>query len=142
MNIRFTGDVWVGLIRQENGFCMFKSDYYGYRAAVKILLGYIGRGVDTPEKIINKWAPPSENNTEVYLKYVCEKGGLLPWMQIESIADLELLMIYMTAMERGIEGDARMIRDAITEVLQRELKGYQAEGKKKVTTYGYSDFEY
>ena len=51
---------------------------YGWRAALMNIRSYISgangkrQPADTIEKIINRWAPPSENNTEAYIKAVSE----------------------------------------------------------------------
>ena len=50
---------------------------YGLRAGMQLLRGYIARGFDTPAKILNRFAPKSENNTNRYLDYVCD-GSLHP----------------------------------------------------------------
>lgn len=49
------------------------------RAAHAALLGSYGRkGINTVEGVVNRWAPPSENNTGAYVKFVAEKMGVDP----------------------------------------------------------------
>lgn len=77
LNIR-RGDNWQGLRKEQTdkAFCQFVSMEYGLRAAFIILFNYLKKRVDTPDKIIKRWAPPSENNTEAYINRVCEIGSL------------------------------------------------------------------
>ena len=76
------GEPWQGLAPKQTDprFCQFVADIYGYRAALVIIRNYMRKRppVDTVRKIINRWAPPSENNTTAYLDYVCKEGTLDP----------------------------------------------------------------
>lgn len=75
-NIRYTGDSWQGLKHDESrktGFCVFENMRYGVRAGLKLLKNaYILKGFDTVEKIIPRFAPPSENNVHRYIMFVVE----------------------------------------------------------------------
>lgn len=51
---------------------MFKNVAYGFRAAYKTLCSYIRNDVRTIEDIIRRWAPPCENNTDSYVKFVAD----------------------------------------------------------------------
>lgn len=74
LNIRYSSNNnWVGQIGQENGFCVFKSLEYGFRAAFILLCNYRKQGFDTIEKIITKFAPPHENPTYQYIKFVADR---------------------------------------------------------------------
>lgn len=72
-NIRYNQcNDWVGQIGNYRGFCRFDSLEYGLRAGFKLLINYKKfRHLSTPYDIIYNFAPPSENNTSNYLKYVC-----------------------------------------------------------------------
>ncbi|WP_294909520.1 structural protein [Tatumella sp. UBA2305] len=70
-NIRW-GDEWLGLVqpseRTDTEFCQFISPQYGIRAMIVILRNYqIKYGLNTLFSIINRWAPPDENNTDDYI---------------------------------------------------------------------------
>lgn len=72
LNIRnVDGQNWIGQIGKKAGFCEFQNVWWGVRAAMMILSKYRKRGLVTIEKIISTWAPPSENDTEAYIKYIC-----------------------------------------------------------------------
>ena len=65
--------------KYKQRFALFSSMPYGYRAALVLMRNYISKyGCNTVEKIINRWAPPSENNTLAYIKHVCDYSGLTP----------------------------------------------------------------
>ena len=66
------GTKWKGLRPEQTDkrFCQFVSMQYGWRAGLVILRNYIKgnnaahKPFDTIEKIINRWAPPTENKWE------------------------------------------------------------------------------
>lgn len=71
MNIRYDArNKWRGQIGREKGFCKFSDPMYGLRAAAILLCRYVRQGDNTVDKIISRWAPPSENATDVYIAYV------------------------------------------------------------------------
>lgn len=78
------GTKWKGLQPEQtdNRFCQFVSMQYGWRAGLIILRNYISghngskKPLDTIEKIINRWAPPKENQTSSYVKTVSEETGI------------------------------------------------------------------
>ena len=77
LNIRYNPkNNWRGQISQNAGLCVFSHEAYGFRAAYKLITSYIGNGYNTIEKIITRWAPPSENDTEAYIKAVLKLSGL------------------------------------------------------------------
>lgn len=69
-NIR-SGSRWLGLLGSTNGFCEFANLEYGVRALLYILYKYyyVYR-LYSVASIINRFAPPSENNTDAYVRYV------------------------------------------------------------------------
>lgn len=81
LNIRISANTWKGKVspNTDGAFEQFVSLQYGYRAALATMRTYIRKyGCDTVEKIINRWAPPTENNTSAYIKHVCEIANLEP----------------------------------------------------------------
>ena len=78
-NIRLSKTVWIGEVRpgRDKSFCEFETMAYGYRALLKLLQNYkIRYNCDTIHKMISRWAPPNENNTESYIGNVSRKVGL------------------------------------------------------------------
>lgn len=78
LNIRHNGDRFLGEVvpGRDRAFKTFCSMVYGYRAAFVILGSYLSRGLNTVEKIIRAWAPPTENNTEGYIANVVQRSGV------------------------------------------------------------------
>lgn len=79
-NIRW-GDDWQGLVpkseRTDKSFCQFTAPEYGIRAMIIILRNYEKKhGLNTVRKIINRWAPPVENDTEAYINSVAKQVGV------------------------------------------------------------------
>ena len=77
-NVRRTQDKWQGLAAEQTdlAFFQFTSAPQGIRCLARILLNYQDkRGLRTVEKIINRWAPKSDDNpTEGYIKFVCRRA--------------------------------------------------------------------
>ena len=72
---------WLGAVGFSNGFVVFSSAVYGLRAVmVLVLIGnYIARGgTNTLYKIITRYAPPSENDTDAYVTNVSFWSGIDP----------------------------------------------------------------
>lgn len=79
MNIRISPEPWRGKVKpsRDDEFETFDSPENGIRAGVKIILTYRYKyGLDTIRSIINRWAPPSENNTSAYIDDVSDRVGL------------------------------------------------------------------
>tara|TARA_R100000315_G_scaffold37273_1_gene15659 strand:- start:16346 stop:16741 length:396 start_codon:yes stop_codon:yes gene_type:complete len=77
-NIRHGID-WDGLDEDQSKdeeFSQFSTPEYGIRAMFKILKTYDNKyNLNTIEGIINRWAPPIENDTESYIDFVSSKVG-------------------------------------------------------------------
>lgn len=72
---------WQGLSTPptDGRFCVFKEATYGIRAIARILITYQDKhGLDSITEIINRWAPPSENNTRAYINHVADMVGVNP----------------------------------------------------------------
>ena len=70
---------WDGLDEDQSKdeeFSQFSTPEYGIRAMFKILKTYDNKyNLNTIEGIINRWAPPIENDTESYIDFVSSKVG-------------------------------------------------------------------
>ena len=82
LNIRRGKDQWKGLRAQQQdaAFCQFETLEYGWRAAFHLLTRtyYHKYRLYTIRKIISKWAPPGENQTEAYIRNVSRLTGIDP----------------------------------------------------------------
>lgn len=72
LNIRATArDKWIGQVGTYKGFVKFSSIEFGYRAAIIVLRRYITiYKLTSVASILNRFAPPSENDTQAYIRYV------------------------------------------------------------------------
>lgn len=81
-NIKISNNSWLGKINVKRNtdktFEQFRELDYGLRAGIQLLRGYIIRGFDTPESIISRFAPSSENDSKSYLKFVCNVCNFAP----------------------------------------------------------------
>ena len=77
-NLRHGSD-WNGLSAEQTdtAFCQFDCATYGIRALVKLLLVYQSKyGLKTVKDIINRYAPPIENDTGAYARAVSRELGV------------------------------------------------------------------
>lgn len=103
LNIRYNQrNIWQGQLSPVKGFCTFKSLYYGFRAAFRLLERYEYFGVTTVKGIINRWAPPSDNNdTDAYIAYVCHLLDWTPDTIVKEPIDRGNLLLAMVRFEQG-----------------------------------------
>jgi hypothetical protein len=77
----------VGNIRpvgSSTGFQQFDTPEAGIKAIDDNLKAYgTKHKIDTLRGVISRWAPPSENDTESYIKFVSQKTGLKPDEKID-----------------------------------------------------------
>lgn len=70
------GSNWLGLnpIQYDRSFCQFSDPIYGLRALIITLRTYFRKyGLNTLEKIINRYAPASDgNSTDKYINTVVD----------------------------------------------------------------------
>lgn len=71
-NIRmFPGNNWKGFDGVTKGFCNFIDIRYGLRAGFILLRNYVyKKDLWSVEKVVSRYAPPSENDTRGYISYV------------------------------------------------------------------------
>lgn len=100
-NIRH-GSAWQGMaaVQDDPEFVTFVSPQYGYRAMYKILKHYILVGIITIQAMTSRWAPPNENNTDAYVKSLCDYTALAP-TDVVPEASLPAMMKGITIHENG-----------------------------------------
>lgn len=92
-NIKFnSSNQWKGQTgRDLRGFAKFSDPVWGIRATSKLLRNYQKiHGLDTIQKIIDRWAPSHENDTNAYIKHVASVLNIMPTKQI-SLEDKETM---------------------------------------------------
>lgn len=105
LNIRYsTANNWKGQTGQQSGFCVFDTPENGIRAAMVNLKSYRKQGVVTIGDIISRWAPPTENNTQNYIDFVCKKLGANISDEVEQNAQNYIALLQaMCIMEIGCQ---------------------------------------
>lgn len=75
----------------DSRFATFATPEDGIRALAVVLLTYQHKyALHTIDQIINRWAPPVENNTDAYAQDVAKRVGVLTTTMIE-LGDLRIL---------------------------------------------------
>ncbi|HDR2758955.1 TPA: hypothetical protein QCJ74_002287 [Enterobacter mori] len=76
---------WEGQTGDDGRFAKFETPEHGIRALGRNLLSYQRQGIDTVNDIINRWAPPTDNNnTDAYIKAVCDQLGVTADQQLDA----------------------------------------------------------
>lgn len=76
-NIEYSDkNAWDGELQPEGRFSRFTTPEHGIRALARIMRTYHKRGLNTVSKIAYEYAPPSENDTENYIKTVTDYMGI------------------------------------------------------------------
>lgn len=109
-NIRINGDLFQGEIRpsKDESFKQFETMAYGYRAVFRILSNYRKNyGLDTIRKMIGRWAPENENDTDAYVKAVSDYAGIPADDPININAREQMIRIVagMSRIENGREAE-------------------------------------
>ena len=105
-NIENNGIEWNGLSSQQtdNRFYQFQAPEYGIRAMARILNNYqIKYGLNTVRGLIDRWAPPHENDTGSYAEHVAHAAGLHPDQPIEVSEHLSAIIPVMIKHENGLQ---------------------------------------
>ena len=97
-NIR-AGQNWQGKTGVRKGFVEFKSREYAIRAWLILMRTYRRRGCKSIRQIVTRFAPPTENNTEGYIDFVCRQTKYNAGYEIKADSTYILLGIAMAAME-------------------------------------------
>ena len=105
LNIRYSSaNNWKGQTGQQSGFCVFDTPENGIRAAMVNLKSYRKQGVVTIGDIVSRWAPPTENNTQNYIDFVCKKLGANISDEVEQDAQSYIALLQaMCIMEIGVQ---------------------------------------
>jgi hypothetical protein len=99
---------YQGEVRSSDSrFRQFQSMEYGYRAMFKLIQTYRTKyGLDSVQEIINRWAPPIENNTSAYVNAVAKAVGVTIDQSLLFTKDEYLKLVgAISRHENGIEPD-------------------------------------
>lgn len=101
-NLRPTGERWQGQTGDDGGFMRFSTPLHGVRALAVDLTAKHGRGLRSVRQIISVYAPPSENDTDAYVRNVARALGVSPDAVLDfSGPQLEAMMAAIIQMENG-----------------------------------------
>lgn len=108
--VRYKGEAESG----DAAFKAFRTMAWGYRAMFVLLHTYrVRHGVATLRGMIARWAPPSENDTEAYLRTVARRSGIDPDAAIDTRDQpaMTCIVAAMARVENGTEPDEKEIAE-------------------------------
>lgn len=116
---------WVGQVGIEQDvpnprFARFDIAQNGIRAITKILMSYHRKGFNTVRLMINRWAPPKENDTGAYVKAVADRLDI--GADTELTLSIYLLQVMVTAIIQHENGylpyNSEIVRDGVSRAFQ------------------------
>lgn len=113
-NIRHAKGVrWQGMAvaQSDTEFVQFTAPRWGIRAIARVLITYQdkrlakdGSRIDTVREFVERWAPPSENDTNAYTASVARSLGLHPDHEGVDVYDFDVMRTLVTAIIRHENG--------------------------------------
>lgn len=103
--VRYQGEVRPS---RDPDFKEFETMAYGYRAMFVLLDTYSSRyGLHTIRSMLNRYAPPEENLTESYIRYVADYSGIMPDEMVDTRSALDMIPIVaaMSRIENGVSAN-------------------------------------
>lgn len=99
---------WIGQSGETPlGFVKFETPYLGIRALYITLCNYIKiHNLNTIRTIISRFAPPTENDTEAYIRFVSARMQIPDTQAIGTHGELLKLMTAIIRMENTAEDAA------------------------------------
>lgn len=106
-NIRHSRVRYKGEVRpsRDPDFKEFSTMAYGYRAVFVLLDTYRSRyGLNTIRQMLNRYAPPTENFTEGYVRFVADYAGVMPDEVVDTHSEKDMIPIVaaMSKIENGV----------------------------------------
>lgn len=117
LNIRDSkANKWVGEVAHNGAFEAFESPIFCYRAGAKLIRNYAKKyGCNTIRKIISRYAPNSENDTENYIKFVAQNMSYSSEIKLnlDNTDVMVSLLAALSRMESGKKPDLSDIRKGV-----------------------------
>lgn len=106
-NIRLSSIDYQGeVMSSDTAFKQFGSMKWGYRAMFVLLHTYkVRHGAQSLKDMIYRWAPPSENETEIYVACVAREARVDPAIELDTL-QREVMLPIVAAMSRVENGTA------------------------------------
>lgn len=97
---------WLGQTGSTRGFCNFQSLEFCYRAgAYLLMISYPRRMKLTISNIVTAWAPPIENPTQTYIKFVAKYSNIDADKVITQKHEIAMILAAMNIFEQGYHFD-------------------------------------
>lgn len=126
-NLRIGRSRWIGLKGGYKGFCVFDTTAHCVRAVAKMLMRtYRQMHVRTYSQIIQRYAPDTENNTEGYINFICDKMSAFPWDEPRNVYDFAALLHWISVFEVGLK-DAVTYEYVLYVIQQERLVPYDVK---------------
>lgn len=113
-NIRISKVKYLGEITpsKDKAFKQFSTMAWGYRAMFVLLHTYSKNGYKTIRQMISRYAPPIENHTENYIKFVSDRSGIFADVELDTNDPAEMIPVVsaMSQMENGVPTVAEQVR--------------------------------
>ena len=103
--VRYKGEVRPS---RDPAFKQFESLAWGYRAIFVLLHTYrVRHGLRSIREMISRWAPPSENRTEAYIRAVSADTGIGPDEALETLDPATMVPVAaaISRVENGTAAD-------------------------------------
>lgn len=123
-DLRYSGIPWRGLANppeDDDGFCVFITLEDGIRSLAEDLINQMRlHGLRTIRSVVEKFAPPAENDTQKYINDLVEWTGYGPdeELDLESPAIIERLLPAVVRQERGVVLDSELTMAAILDAFR------------------------
>lgn len=107
--VRYKGEVRPS---RDPAFKQFESPAWGYRAIFVLLDTYrVRHGLRTIREMISRWAPPSENHTETYIRAVAADTGIGPDETLDTRDPAVMIPVAasISRVENGVSADREEI---------------------------------
>ena len=112
-NIRRSAVRYKGETESDDAaFKTFASTAWGYRAMFVLLHTYrVRHGLRSIREMISRWAPPSENRTEAYIRAVADDTGIDPDEPIDTRDRKTMVPVAasISRVENGVAADRRQV---------------------------------
>lgn len=103
--VRYQGEVRPS---RDPEFKEFETMAYGDRAMFRLLDTYSSRyGLRTIRSMLNRYAPPEENLTDSYIRFVANYSGIMPDEEVETRSKCDMIHIVaaMSKIENGVSAN-------------------------------------
>ena len=108
--VRYKGEVRPS---RDPEFKQFENLAWGYRAVFVLLHTYRVRyGLRTIRTMIRRWAPPTENRTDLYVRAVAERTGIGPDEPLDTLDARTMVPVAsaISYVENGAAADCDEVR--------------------------------